>query len=164
MRLQERLRREGYPYQVVNASMSGETTRGALARLETLLATHEPEIVIVELGGNDGLRGLPLPEIKRNFAQIIEKSQESGAKVLLIRMRLPPNYGSLYTAQFEKFFTDFENIYGIATAPFILEGIVMQAELMQPDGIHPRSEAQALMLDNVWPALKECLEAQRLPD
>jgi acyl-CoA thioesterase I len=152
-RLQERLRGEGYLYQVVNASISGETTRGALVRLDTLLTNHEPAIVVIGLGGNDGLRGFPLSEIRRNFAKIIEKSQESDAKVLLVRMRLPPNYGPLYTEQFEKLFTELERDYGVATAPFILEGIALQLELMQPDGIHPQAEAQGQMLDNVWPAL-----------
>jgi acyl-CoA thioesterase-1 len=152
-RLQDRLVREGYPHQVVNASISGETTRGALARLDTLLDTHKPEIVIVELGGNDGLRGLSLSEMERNFSQIIEKSQQSGARVLLISMRLPPNYGSMYTEQFQKLFANFGDKYKVAIAPFILDGIATRPELMQPDGIHPRPEAQVFMLDNVWPAL-----------
>ncbi|WP_240761371.1 arylesterase [Nitrosococcus wardiae] len=157
-RLQERLTREGYPYQVVNASISGETTRGALARLDILLDNHQPEIVVVELGGNDGLRGLSLAEVRRNFSQIIQKSQQSGAKVLLIRMRLPPNYGPLYTERFQKLFADLKNEYGVATAPFILRGIATRSELMQSDGIHPRPEAQALMLDNIWPALVPLLQ------
>jgi acyl-CoA thioesterase I len=152
-RLQERLGGEGYAYQVVNASISGETTRGALARLDALLTNHEPAIVIVELGSNDGLRGFPLSEMRRNFAGIIKKSQGSGAKVLLVRMRLPPNYGPLYTEQFEALFNELERDYGVATAPFILEGIALQLELMQPDGIHPQAAAQEQMLDNVWPAL-----------
>jgi acyl-CoA thioesterase-1 len=152
-RLQERLKGKGYPYQVVNASISGETTRGALARLDTLLDTHEPEIVVVELGGNDGLRGLSLSEMRQNFSQIIEQSQQSGAQVLLVSMRLPPNYGPTYTERFQKLFAELESKYKVATAPFILRGIAARPELMQSDGIHPRLEAQALMLDNIWPAL-----------
>jgi acyl-CoA thioesterase-1 len=152
-RLQERLKSKGYPYQVVNASISGETTRGALARLDTLLDAHEPEIVVVELGGNDGLRGLSLSEMQQNFSQIIEQSQQSGAQVLLVSMRLPPNYGPTYTERFQKLFAELGNKYEIAIAPFILRGIATRLELMQSDGIHPRPEAQALMLDNIWPAL-----------
>lgn len=158
MRLQERLTREGYPYQVVNASISGETTRGALSRLDFLLDEHQPEIVVVELGGNDGLRGLSLAEMQRNFSRIIQKSQQNGAKVLLVEMRLPPNYGPLYTEKFEKLFAELKGQYEVATAPFILRGIATQPELMQPDGIHPRLEAQALMLDNIWPALVPLLQ------
>lgn len=152
-RLQERLKHEGYPYQVVNASISGETTRGALVRLDALLDTHEPEIVLIELGGNDGLRGLSLMEIRRNFSRIIEKSRQADAKVVLVQMRLPPNYGLAYTQRFEGLFIDLEEQYEIALTPFILRGIALQSELMQSDGIHPTAEAQALMLDNIWPAL-----------
>ncbi len=152
-RLQKRLQHKGYSYQVVNASITGETTHGALARLDDLLDTHKPEIVLIELGGNDGLRGLPLPEVRQNFSRLIEQSQQSGAKVLLVRMRLPPNYGFLYTQQFEKLFSDLEKKYKVALAPFILRGIALHPKLMQPDGIHPRVQAQALMLDNIWPAL-----------
>ncbi|WP_049773007.1 arylesterase [Nitrosococcus watsonii] len=160
-RLQERLLRKGYPYQVVNASISGETTRGALGRLDSLLAAHQPEIVVIELGGNDGLRGLSLAEIRQNFARIIEKSQQNGAQVLLVKMRLPPNYGPLYTERFEQLFTDLKDEYGVTIAPFILRGIATQAELMQADGIHPRAEAQTLMLDNIWPALASLLATDK---
>src|SRR5699024_5111701 len=106
--LRNRLIHKDYAYQVVNASISGETTRGALARLDSLLEAHKPKIVIVELGGNDGLRGLSLAEMQRNFSRIIEKSQQSGARVLLVRMRLPPNYGPAYTERFQKLFIELE--------------------------------------------------------
>jgi acyl-CoA thioesterase I len=155
--LQQRLRREGYPHRVVNASISGETTRGALARLEDLLAQHRPAIVIVELGGNDGLRGLSLHEMHENFSQIILRSKQAGARVLLITMRLPTNYGPVYIEGFKKLFDALVHEHAVPTAPFILEGIADRAELMQEDGIHPRTEAQGLMLDNVWPALAQLL-------
>jgi acyl-CoA thioesterase I len=155
--LQQRLRREGYPHRVVNASISGETTRGALARLDDLLAQYRPAIVIVELGGNDGLRGLSLHEMHENFSQIILRSKQAGAKVLLITMRLPTNYGLVYIKGFQKLFDALVHEHAVPTAPFILDGIADRAELMQEDGIHPRTEAQGLMLDNVWPALEQLL-------
>lgn len=160
-RLQARLKHEGYPYQVVNASISGETTRGALTRLGALLDTHEPGIVLIELGANDGLRGLPLMEIRRNFSRIIEKSRQAGAKVVLVQMRLPPNYGLAYTQRFERLFIDLEKQYEIILTPFILQDIALQSELMQSDGIHPTAEAQALMLDNIWLTLEECMDTGR---
>lgn len=155
--LQNRLIDKGYAYQVVNASISGETTRGALARLDTLLEAHKPKIVIVELGGNDGLRGLSLAEMQRNFSRIIEKSQQSGARVLLVKIRLPPNYGPVYTGRFQKLFIKLEKKYKVTMAPFILQGIATRPELMQPDGIHPRAKAEVLMLNNIWPALAPLL-------
>ncbi len=155
--LQQRLTEEGYPHRVVNASISGETTRGALARLEGLLAEHHPAIVIVELGGNDGLRGLLLAEIRKNLSEIIERSKQQGARVLLIKMRLPANYGPAYNKKFQELFEELMRKHAITTAPFILEGIAERPELMQEDGIHPRTEAQRLMLDNVWPALVRLL-------
>lgn len=155
--LQQRLRREGYPHRVVNASISGETTRGALARLDDLLVRYRPAIVIVALGGNDGLRGLSLQEMRENFSQIILRSKQAGARVLLITMRLPINYGPVYIGGFQKLFDALVHEHAVPTAPFILEGIADRVELMQEDGIHPRTEAQGLMLDNVWPALAQLL-------
>lgn len=155
--LQQRLRREGYPHRVVNASISGETTRGALARLDDLLVRYRPAIVIVELGGNDGLRGLSLQEMRENFSQIILRSKQVGAQVLLITMRLPTNYGPVYIGGFHKLFDALAHEHAVPTAPFILEGIADRVELMQEDGVHPRTEAQGLMLDNVWPALAQLL-------
>ena len=155
--LQRRLTEEGYPYRVVNASISGETTRGALARLDGLLSEHRPAIVIVELGGNDVLRGLALEEIRKNLSQIIQRSKQQGARLLLIEMQLPSNYGPIYTKRFQKLFDELVRDYAIATAPFILNGIADRPELMQEDGIHPRVEAQHLMLNNVWPALAQLM-------
>jgi acyl-CoA thioesterase-1 len=155
--LQQRLRREGYPHRVVNASISGETTRGALARLDDLLVRYRPAIVIVALGGNDGLRGLSLQEMRENFSQIILRSKQAGARVLLITMRLPTNYGPVYIGGFQKLFDALVHEHAVPTAPFILEGIADRMELMQEDGFHPRTEAQGLMLDNVWPALAQLL-------
>jgi acyl-CoA thioesterase I len=155
--LQRQLTEEGYPHRVVNASISGETTHGALARLEGLLAEHHPAIVIVELGGNDGLRGLALEEVRKNLSEIIDRSQQQGAKVLLIKMQLPTNYGPVYTEKFQKLYDELVREYRIASAPFVLEGIADRSELMQEDSIHPRAEAQYLMLNNVWPALRPLL-------
>jgi acyl-CoA thioesterase-1 len=138
---------------VINTSISGDTTRGALKRLDSILERHRPDVVIIELGGNDGLRGLSLEEMRENFSAIIEKSREGHAKVLLIRMRIPTNYGPVYVRQFEKLFDDLIREYAIHDAPFILRGIAERPELMQADGIHPRAEAQTLMLDNIWSSL-----------
>ena len=151
--LQQRLTAEGHPHRVINTSISGDTTRGALKRLDSILERHRPDVVIIELGGNDGLRGLSLEEMRENFSAIIEKSREGHAKVLLIRMRIPTNYGPVYVRQFEKLFDDLIREYAIHDAPFILRGIAERPELMQADGIHPRAEAQTLMLDNIWSSL-----------
>nr|WP_096527748.1 arylesterase [Candidatus Nitrosoglobus terrae] len=159
--LQNRLIDKGYAYHVINASISGETTRGALTRLDSLLDRYQPKIVVVELGGNDGLRGISLTEMAQNFSQIIEQSQGNNAKVLLVRMYLPPNYGPRYTEQFQQLFVDLAHQYQITTAAFILRGIATRPELMQPDGLHPRAEAQSLMLDNIWPALKACMATEQ---
>lgn len=152
-RLRERLQRGGYPHQVVNASVSGDTTRGALARLDALLQAQHPAILIIELGGNDGLRGLSLEEIKQNLARMIEMSRQHGAQVLLVSMRLPPNYGAAYIQRFQSMYRELAAADGARTAPFILQGIAERPELMQADGIHPRAEAQAMMLENIWPSL-----------
>ena len=151
--LQQRLTAEDHPHRVINTSISGDTTRGALKRLDSILERHRPDVVIIELGGNDGLRGLSLEEMRENFSAIIEKSREGHAKVLLIRMRIPTNYGPVYVRQFEKLFDDLIREYAIHDAPFILRGIAERPELMQADGIHPRAAAQTLMLDNIWSSL-----------
>lgn len=155
--LQSHLREQGYPYAVVNASQSGETTRGALARLPDLLSRNQPDVVVIELGGNDGLRGISIEEMKHNLSMMIEMIQERGAKVLLTRMRLPPNYGPVYTRRFEDVYDVMALDHQIALAPFILTGIAERRELMQEDGIHPRAEAQRQMLANIWPALEPLL-------
>lgn len=156
--LAQRLERQGYPHRVVNASISGETTRGALTRLPRLLEQHRPELVVVALGGNDGLRGLAPTETRANLAAIIEHSQEAGARALLLGIRLPPNYGSAYTALFERIFRDLAKEHEVPLVPFLLEGIATRTELMQDDGIHPTAQAQPLMLNLVWPELEALLE------
>jgi acyl-CoA thioesterase-1 len=157
--LEERLAKSGYAHQVVNASISGETTRGGLTRLPAALERHEPDIVIVELGGNDGLRGIPLEEIRRNLQRMIDASLEAGARVLLAGVYIPPNYGPAYTQGFKQIFRDLSARDDVALLPFILEGVALDPALMQADGIHPNQAAQPIILDNVWPVLLPLLEA-----
>lgn len=151
--LQQRLDREGYRYRVVNASISGDTTAGGAARLPRALKAYAPAIVVVELGGNDGLRGLPLSEMRRNLSSIIAEAKKSGAQVLLIGMRLPPNYGPAYTRSFEAVFADLARRHRVPWLPFLLEGVAQRMEMMQSDGVHPMADAQPKILGNVWPKL-----------
>ena len=155
--LQQRLTKQGYPHQVVNASISGDTTAGALFRLENALQEHRPDIVIVELGGNDGLRGLPLAEMKDNLKRIIEKCRASGAKVLLVGMKIPPNYGKDYTDAFEQTYFTLAREYELPLVPFLLEGIADNNALLQSDRIHPNGEAQGMILENVWSVLSQII-------
>jgi len=155
--LHERLQAEGYPHQVVNASISGETTAGGRARLNALLAEHTPAVVILELGGNDGLRALPLEPMRQNLRAMIDTAKRHGAKVVVAGMRIPPNYGPLYTRRFYASFKDVSGDARVAFVPFLLEGVADQPGLMQSDGIHPTAEAQPRILDNVWPVLKPLL-------
>lgn len=157
-RLQHRLDAEGYGYAVVNASVSGETTVGALERLPRALARHKPALVVIELGGNDGLRGLPVTELRANLEALVSVSREAGARVLLAAVRMPPNYGPQYT---EKFYAAYEGVakdLRVPWVPFFLEGIALREDLFQDDGIHPDLEAQPILLDNVWPVLKPLLK------
>lgn len=156
--LEERLANSGYAHRVVNASISGETTRGGLTRLPAALERHAPEIVIVELGGNDGLRGIPLGEIRGNLQQMVDSSRAAGARVLLAGVYIPPNYGPAYTRGFKQLYEDLGGQEGVALLPFILDGVALEPELMQADGIHPNSAAQPRILDNVWPVLLPLLE------
>jgi acyl-CoA thioesterase-1 len=158
--LQSRLRDNGLPHRVVNSSISGDTTSGALARLPRALSLHHPAIVIVELGGNDGLRGLSLQEMRENLAQIIRTVRDKGAKVLLLGMRLPPNYGTAYTEKFNAIYQQLAEAYGVPLVPFLLEGVANRPELMQDDGIHPRAAAQEQLLENVWPYLRPLLSVK----
>lgn len=160
--LQKRLAAQGYPHKIVNASISGETTSGGLTRIQRALDTYNPNLIIIELGGNDGLRGLPLHKIRSNLTTIIEKSLGHGAKVLLVGMRLPPNYGPAYTKRFHDIYISLAQQYKVAVLPFFLEGIGQKTELMQADGIHPRSVAQVMILNNVWPVLKPLLDQQQI--
>ena len=155
--LEQRLAAEGFDYQVVNASVSGDTSAGGLARLPTLLAEHRPQLVIVELGGNDGLRGQAPAQLQQNLAAMVQQSQKAGAKVLILGMQLPPNYGVRYTTAFAAVFPQVANQTGAALVPFLLEGVGGVPALMQDDGIHPGAAAQAQLLDNVWLSLKPLL-------
>ncbi|GLX88446.1 arylesterase [Pseudomonas fragi] len=155
--LEQRLSKEGHDDKVINASISGDTSAGGLARLPALLAEHKPNVVIVELGGNDGLRGQLPAQLKQNLASMIEASQQAGAKVLLLGMQLPPNYGARYTQAFAAVYGELANEKKVALVPFFLEGVGGKPELMQADRIHPAAGAQGLLLDNVWPVLKPLL-------
>ena len=156
--LQQRLEQQGYRQRVVNASISGDTTSGGLARLPQALAQHRPQLVILELGANDGLRGLPLEEMRRNLATIIDKSREQGATLLLAGVRLPPNYGALYVKTFHDVYRQLARNHKVAFVPYLLTGVSGRANLMQADGLHPRANAQRLILDNVWPHLLPILK------
>jgi len=155
--LQQRLNDGEHDYQVVNASISGDTSAGGLARLPALLREHEPDIVIIELGGNDGLRGQPPAQLKRNLAAMAEQAQQAGAKVLLLGMRMPPNLGQRYTSAFADAFDSLAEEKDLPYVPFLLEGIGGVQGMMQADRVHPTAQAQELMLDNVWPVLEPLL-------
>ncbi len=154
--LEERLEREQLDYSVVNASVSGDTTAGGLARLDPALKKHQPRIVLVELGGNDGLRGLPVQQLRANLARIIEKSQQAGARVVLVGMKMPPNYGPDYTQAFESAYGELAKRYQTALVPFFLEDL--DEAQFQGDRIHPTAEAQPLMLERVWKVLRPLLK------
>ncbi len=156
--LSERLASEGYAYTVVNASVSGETSEGGLKRLPRLLSEHNPDWVILELGGNDGLRGYPVSDLGDNLASIVALSREQGAEVLVLGMQIPPNYGPRYTRQFTDLYPQLAQEHNLPLVDFMLDGIATDDSLMQRDGIHPNAEAQPKILDNVWPTLKEAIE------
>lgn len=156
--LKERLDEEGLDqWQVVNASISGETTDGGLRRLPQLLDKNDPDVVIIELGGNDGLRGFPPGVIRKNLASMIEQVNETGARALLIGMQIPPNYGQRYTRAFADIYPELAQEHDTELVPFFLEGIYDQEDMMQGDDIHPTAEAQGQLLDNVWPVLEPML-------
>jgi acyl-CoA thioesterase-1 len=154
----ERLKKERLDYRVVNASISGETTSGGRGRLAKVLADHKPAVVILELGGNDGLRGLPLRQVRENFQFLIERAQAAGAKVVLVGMRMPPNYGAAYADAFHALYGELASRYGAPLVGFFLEGVALDEKLMQADGIHPTAAAQPRLLDNLWPALQQVLK------
>jgi acyl-CoA thioesterase-1 len=155
--LQKRLDDEGFEHRVVNASISGDTSAGGASRLPALLGEHKPALVIIELGGNDGLRGQPPAQLQQNLAGMVERSQQAGAKVLLLGMRLPPNYGKRYTDAFARVYQDLAASRQVPLVPFFLEGVGGVEGMMQADGIHPAAGAQGKLLDNVWPSLKPLL-------
>jgi acyl-CoA thioesterase-1 len=156
--LQDRLESKGYGHRVVNASSSGETTGGALARLPRALERHRPAIVVIELGGNDGLRGLPIAEVRANFEALIRASRDSGASVLLIGMRIPPNYGATYTKAFHELFGELATQHRLPLVPFFLDSIALDDSLMLEDGLHPNAAAQPRLLEMVWPKLEPLLK------
>jgi acyl-CoA thioesterase-1 len=155
--LQTRLKEQDYGYQVVNASVSGETTAGGLARLPRALMLHQPKIVVLELGGNDGLRALPIAQMRANLVRMVELASAAGAKVLLLGIRMPPNYGPEYTEQFRLCYSDVAREKNLSLVPFLLNDVAQSANLMQTDGIHPNELGQPQLLANVWPALKPLL-------
>jgi acyl-CoA thioesterase-1 len=156
--LDERLKRERLDYIVVNASISGETSSGGAARVRASLERHRPAVVVVELGGNDGLRGLLIAQMKSNLAVIIEESQRAGARVLLLGMKMPPNYGPDYAQAFDATYAELARRYSTALVPFLLEDFGDKPELFQPDRIHPAEAAQPLIFERVWKALQPLLK------
>ncbi len=158
--LQQRLNQQAPSWQVFNASISGDTTSGGRSRLPALLKQHQPQVVVIELGGNDALRGLPLASTRDNLQAMTRAAQAAGAKVLLLGMQVPPNYGARYTQEFSQLFADVARSERAALLPFFLQGVAdgPQAKtLFQADGIHPKAEAQPMMLNTVWPVLKPLL-------
>jgi acyl-CoA thioesterase I len=156
--LAQRLQAQGYGYQIVNASVSGETTSGGLERLPRALQLHQPGTVILELGANDGLRGLPVEETRENLAHMVRLSQAAGARVLLVGMRIPPNYGPRYTEAFARMFPELANQYHLPLVPFLLEKVALDPTRMQQDGMHPNARGEPPVLDTLWPYLKPFLK------
>jgi acyl-CoA thioesterase I len=155
--LQTRLKDEDYGYNVLNASVSGETTAGGLARLPRALDLHKPKIVILELGGNDGLRALPIAQMRANLVRMVDLASAAGAKVLLLGIRMPPNYGPEYTEQFRSCYSDLARDKKLPLVPFLLNDVAQSPNLMQADGMHPNELGQPKLLANVWPSLKPLL-------
>ncbi len=157
--LQQRLIENGYAHRVFNSSIAGDTTQGGATRLPRLLDRSRPDVVILELGGNDGLRGLPIEVTGKNLSSMIEQSQSAGASVILSEMRIPPNYGRTYTEKFNTLYSTLAERYGVTLLPFLLADIALEPGLMMADGIHPTAKAQPLILEKVWrylePLLKE---------
>lgn len=155
--LQQRLKKEGYGHRVVNASVTGETTDGGVERLGRALARHKPAIVIIELGGNDGLRGLPVSRVRSNLELLITKSRATGAEVLLLAIRIPTNYGPRYADSFRQIYGDLARRHRIVSAALVDDGTALDLSYFQPDGIHPNARAQPILLKNVWGPLAPLL-------
>jgi len=158
--LQKRLEETGYEHRVVNASISGETTAGGATRIDNAIGTFSPELIILELGANDGLRGFPAANIRGNIETIARRARDSGAEVVLLGIRIPTNYGARYTQAFEAVFSDVAADLEIRWIEFFMDGIALNDELLQEDRIHPNAEAQPLLLDNAWPIIRATLDAQ----
>ena len=155
--LQNRLADKGYEHRVVNASISGETSEGGVQRITAALERYSPSVVILGLGGNDGLRGFPPQRLKKNLQSIVEQSRAAGADVVLLGIRIPSNYGPRYTRSFENVYRDLADSYSLPWVEFFMEGVALNKSLMQDDGIHPNAAAQAVLLDNAWPAITKAL-------
>lgn len=156
--LQQRLQRDRLDYSVVNASISGETTSGGVTRLRRALEQHKPAVVILQLGANDGLRGLPIAQMKQNLGAMIEMAQKTGARVLLVGLRMPPNYGPDYTRSFESAYDDLAKKYRTAQLQFMFEGFAENLAMFQSDRLHPTEDAQPLLLENIWKPLRPLLK------
>ena len=155
--LQQRLETQGYEHRVVNASITGETTEGGAERIATAIERFAPSIVVLELGGNDGLRGFPPARVKANLETMITQSRDAGAEVVLLGIRIPPNYGPRYTRAFEAVFGELAEAYELPWIEFFMDGVALNEDLMQADGIHPTAEAQPVLLDNAWPVIEQAL-------
>jgi len=155
--LQSRLQNQGYEHRVINASISGETTEGGKTRIAAAIKNFSPELLILELGGNDGLRGFPPDIMKNNLRVIINTAQRGGAAVVLLGIRIPPNYGQRYTQAFEGVYRELADELGVRWIKFFMEGVALNEELMQDDGIHPNTAAQPILLDNAWPIIHQTL-------
>jgi acyl-CoA thioesterase-1 len=158
--LQQRLKQQGYPHQLINASISGDTTSSGRARLPRTLDLHHPDLVIIELGANDGLRGLSLASMRANLAAMIKQVRARDVQVLLIGMHLPSNYGPAYTEKFHAVYQELARELKIPFVPFLLEGVALNLDLMQADGLHPQAGAQERVLENVWPVLTPLLRGR----
>lgn len=159
--LQERLQTQKVPVNVVNAGISGDTTSGGRSRLPALLNQHKPAVVVIELGANDALRGLPLTMTRENLTVMVQQSRKAGAQVLLVGMEMPPNYGARYTQEFRQLFADVAQAEKVPLVPFLLKGVADAPDAMslfQSDRIHPNEKAQPILLENVWPALRKLLK------
>jgi acyl-CoA thioesterase-1 len=155
--LSQRLAESGGDRHVVNASISGETTAGGLARLPALLDEHRPEVVLIGLGANDGLRGLPIGQIRDNLAAMVAQARQAGAKVVLLGIELPVNFGRRYRSELRAVYAQLAQAHGLALVPFLLEGVALDPQLVQDDGLHPTAQAQPRILENVWPVLGRVL-------
>ncbi len=156
--LQEKMKQTNPGWKVVNASISGETTAGGLSRISVTLEQHQPDLILLELGANDGLRGTSLRIMKKNLKKIIETVQEENIPLALFEMRIPPNYGSIYTQRFTQTFHDLGKTYSIPVVPFFLDGVAGSSDLNQPDGIHPLAKAQPILLENIWPEVRQMIK------
>jgi len=156
--LEDRLQAEGYGYRIVNASIAGDTSAGGLARLPRLLAANDPKLVVIELGGNDGLRGQPVATLRDNLAKMIALTKESGAEVVLAGIQIPPNYGTTYTQALAAVYPELAERFDAPLIDFILEDVALHRDLMQPDGIHPNAAGQKVVFANVWRVLGPLLK------